>query len=69
VIRAYLLRAGRRPGSRAVANEARYYFGLSLAPSLEEIQRIVGHYPVFRVTRGGRAHARGGGVGTLVGRS
>jgi hypothetical protein len=28
VIRAYLLRRGRRAGSRAVAREARYYFRL-----------------------------------------
>jgi hypothetical protein len=37
VIQAYLLRAGRRACSRAVTNEARYYFGLSADPSLEEI--------------------------------
>jgi hypothetical protein len=49
VIQAYLLRAGRRPGSRAVANEARYYFGVSADPSVEEIERIVQHYPVFRI--------------------
>ena len=49
VIQAYLLRAGRRAGSRAVTNEARYYFGLSAGPSLEEIGRITKHYPVFRI--------------------
>ena len=39
IIRAYLLRAGRRAGSRKVANEARYYFGLSADPALAEIRR------------------------------
>jgi Metallo-beta-lactamase superfamily/F420H(2)-dependent quinone reductase len=50
IIQAYLLRAGRRPGSKAVADEARGYFGVSADPSLEEIRPIVEHYPVFRVT-------------------
>jgi deazaflavin-dependent oxidoreductase (nitroreductase family) len=54
VIRAYLLRAGRLPGSKAVANEARYYFGVSADPSLEEIQPVVEHYPVFRIVQDGR---------------
>jgi deazaflavin-dependent oxidoreductase (nitroreductase family) len=53
VIRAYLLRAGRRADSRAVTNEARYYFGLSADPSLEEIGRITKHYPVFRIVEDG----------------
>ena len=49
VIRAYLLRAGRHAGSKAAANEARYYFGVSADPSLQEIQPVVEHYPVFRI--------------------
>ncbi len=49
VIQAYLLRAGRRAGSKAVTNEARCYFGLSADPSLQEIGRITKHYPVFRI--------------------
>lgn len=49
VIQAYLLRAG----SGAVTNEARYYFGLSAEPSLEEIGRIAKHYPVFRIVEDG----------------
>jgi hypothetical protein len=53
VIQAYLLRAGRRAGSKAVTNEARYYFGLSADPSLEEIGRITKHYPVFRIVEDG----------------
>jgi deazaflavin-dependent oxidoreductase (nitroreductase family) len=53
IIRAYLLRAGRRPGSKAVANEARSFFGVSGDPSLDEIRPIVEHYPVFRVIEDG----------------
>ena len=49
VIRAYLLRWGRRPGSRAVAREARSYFGVSPQVTLEEIRPVVQHYPVFRI--------------------
>ena len=49
VIRAYLLRAGRQVGSKAEANEARYYFGVSANPSPEEIRAVVEHYPVFRI--------------------
>ncbi len=51
IIRAYLLRAGRRPDSKAVANEARGYFGVSADPSPDEIRPIVEHYPVFRVVK------------------
>ena len=50
--------AGRqRAGSRAVTNEARYYFGLSADPSLEEIGRITKHYPVFRIEEDGHPPA------------
>jgi|GEM_PF-802990 len=52
VIRAYLLRWGRRAGSRAVAKEARSFFGVSADPSLEEIKGIAQYYPVFRIVRG-----------------
>ena len=58
VMRAYLLRWGRRPGSRAVAREARYYFGVSPEASLEEIQGVAEHYPVFRIQYVGEAGAR-----------
>jgi deazaflavin-dependent oxidoreductase (nitroreductase family) len=57
VIRAYLLRAGRKAGSKAVAKEARYYFGVNSDPSLDEIQPVVEHYPVFRIVEDGRASA------------
>ena len=57
VIQAHLLRAGRRAGSRAVTNEARYHFGLSADPSLEEIGRITKHYPVFRIVEDGHPPA------------
>jgi glyoxylase-like metal-dependent hydrolase (beta-lactamase superfamily II) len=49
VIRAYLLRAGRRAGSRTVAAEARAYFGVSADPQREEIEAVSGRYPVFRI--------------------
>jgi glyoxylase-like metal-dependent hydrolase (beta-lactamase superfamily II) len=55
VIRAYLLRWGRRAGSRAVAGEARYYFGVCADASLAEIQGVVEHYPVFRIEYAGDA--------------
>ena len=53
VIRAYLLRWGRRAGFRAVAREARYYFGVSADASLAEIQAVTEHYPVFRIEYAG----------------
>ncbi|MFI5286982.1 MAG: nitroreductase/quinone reductase family protein [Candidatus Dormibacteria bacterium] len=52
IIRAYLLRWGRRAGSRAVAKEARSFFGVSADPSLEQIQGVAEYYPVFRIARG-----------------
>jgi glyoxylase-like metal-dependent hydrolase (beta-lactamase superfamily II) len=58
VIRAYLLRWGRRPGSRAVAREARYYFGVGPEVSLEQIQGVAEHYPVFRIEYAGQAGPR-----------
>ena len=58
VIRAYLLRWGRRAGCRAVAREARYYFGVSAGASLAEIQGVAEHHPVFRIEYAGAASAR-----------
>lgn len=58
VIRAYLLRWGRHPGSRAVAREAHYYFGVGAAASLKEIQGVVEQYPVFRIEYAGEARGR-----------
>jgi glyoxylase-like metal-dependent hydrolase (beta-lactamase superfamily II) len=53
VIRAYLLRRGRRAGSRA--REARFYFGVSAGASLRELQDVAEHYPVFRIDYAGDA--------------
>ncbi len=55
VIRAYLLRWGRRAGSRVVAREARFYFGVSAEAPLREIQDVAEHYPVFRIEYAGDA--------------
>jgi hypothetical protein len=49
VIRAYLLRAGRRPGSAQVAREARDYLEVSSDPTLAELGSVADRYPVFRV--------------------
>jgi deazaflavin-dependent oxidoreductase (nitroreductase family) len=49
VIRAYMLREGRRPGSTQAAREARTYFGVSSDPTLAEIGWVADRYPVFRV--------------------
>ena len=60
VIRAYLGRWGRRAGSKAMASEARNYFGVSADASLEEIQGVAEHYPVFRIEYQGQAGTRRG---------
>jgi deazaflavin-dependent oxidoreductase (nitroreductase family) len=52
IIRAYLLRWGRRPGSAPVIREARDYFGVSSDPTLAEIASVADRYPVFRVVSG-----------------
>jgi len=50
VIRAYLLRAGRRAGSRGALTEARSYFGVSADPcSADELRAVADRYPVFRI--------------------
>ncbi len=61
VIRAYLRRWGRRAGSKAMAREARHYFGVSADAPLEEIQGVAEHYPVFQIEYEGRADTRRGG--------
>jgi deazaflavin-dependent oxidoreductase (nitroreductase family) len=60
VIRAYLRRWGRRAGSKAMASEARNYFGVGADASLEEIQGVAEHYPVFRIEYQGHADTRRG---------
>lgn len=49
VLRAYLLRAGRRPGSAKVRREADMFFGISTDPSLDALGALAARYPVFRV--------------------
>ncbi len=61
VSRAYLLRQGRRAGSRAVAREAGFYFRVSAEAPLREFQDVAEHYPVFRIEYAGDA---GIGAGT-----
>jgi deazaflavin-dependent oxidoreductase (nitroreductase family) len=52
VIRAYMLRWGRRPGSAQVAREAGTYFGVGRDPTLAELASVADRYPVFRVVPG-----------------
>ena len=52
VIRAYLLRGGRRPGSTQVAPEAREYFGIGAQSTLGELGSVADRYPVFGVVSG-----------------
>ena len=49
VIRAYVLRPGRRGSAQVRIGEANSYFGVSAEASLNEIRPIVEHYPVFRI--------------------
>ena len=49
IISEYLRRAVERSGAKAAAKTARYYFGLNLDPSREEILEVAKYYPVFRV--------------------
>jgi len=53
VIRSYVLRGGRRPGSRNVTREARFYFGVGPELRDDELARVVARYPVFRVDYAG----------------
>jgi len=62
VIRAYVWRAGRRPGSRAATREARTYFGIAADANLEDIEKIAGYYPVFRIVEDGGPAAAGAGA-------
>ncbi len=49
VMRAYLQRWGRQPGSKAAASEARHYFGVAADASLQELDQIATYYPVFQI--------------------
>ncbi|MGY1781958.1 nitroreductase/quinone reductase family protein [Geodermatophilus sp. SYSU D01036] len=49
VIRSYVLRAARRPGSTAVAREARAFFGVGPDLSAAEIAAVADRFPVFQV--------------------
>jgi deazaflavin-dependent oxidoreductase (nitroreductase family) len=50
ILRAYLLRWGRRPNSSAVQHEARLFFGVSGDPSVEDLAAIAEFYPTFQIT-------------------
>lgn len=49
VISAYLRRGVQRSGSKAAAQQARYYFGVNSDPTPAEIQQAAQYYPVFRI--------------------
>ncbi|MGY1712073.1 nitroreductase/quinone reductase family protein [Geodermatophilus sp. SYSU D00758] len=49
VIRAYVLRAGRRPGTTAVRREARAFFGVGPDLADGEIATVADRFPTFRV--------------------
>jgi hypothetical protein len=49
IIAEYLRQGRARSGEKAGDDQARFYFGLEPDPSLEEIEAIADHYPVFRV--------------------
>lgn len=57
VIRSYVLRGGRRPGSRSVTREARFYFGVGPDLREDELAAVAGRYPVFRVVYAGEGPA------------
>lgn len=57
VIRSYVLRAGRRPGTRAVTREARFYFGVGPELCDDELAAAAVRYPVFRVVYAGEGPA------------
>jgi glyoxylase-like metal-dependent hydrolase (beta-lactamase superfamily II) len=64
IVRSYVLRAGRRPGSPAVAREARAFFGVGADLSPEEIARVADRFPVFRVAPGRTPVSAGGPNGS-----
>jgi glyoxylase-like metal-dependent hydrolase (beta-lactamase superfamily II) len=53
VIRSYVLRAGREPGTRQVRREASAFFGVGPQLTLDEVAAKADRFPVFRVTVSG----------------
>lgn len=49
IILEYLNRGAKRSGSTTAAKTARYYFGLTADPSLDDVRAIARYYPVFRI--------------------
>jgi deazaflavin-dependent oxidoreductase (nitroreductase family) len=49
IIAEYLRRGEQRGGAESAAKQARFYFGLDPHPSPDELEAIVGYYPVFRI--------------------
>jgi len=49
VIAAYIEAAAKRSGEKAAGKATRFYFGLDLDASQEQISEIAGYYPVFRI--------------------
>ena len=49
IIAAYLRAGGERSGTKANAEQARYYFGLEPQATPADIAAVVDYYPVFRV--------------------
>lgn len=49
VIAAYLAASRKRSSEKNAQKAARFYFGLDLDASSEEISEIAGYYPVFRI--------------------
>jgi hypothetical protein len=49
VLRSYVLRWERKPGSRAVAREARYFFGVDPDLSDDQLRAVAPRHPVFRI--------------------
>ncbi|MGD2061713.1 MAG: nitroreductase family deazaflavin-dependent oxidoreductase [Acidimicrobiia bacterium] len=52
IIAQYLEGGRERSGEKAGPDQARFYFGLDPDPTLDDIEAIAMHYPVFRVAYG-----------------
>ena len=49
MIAAYLVASRERSSEKSAQKATRFYFGLDLDASLQEIEIIAGYYPVFRI--------------------